>query len=105
MRLRLRIKPKSFFTLTCILLALGVFVYTFEISWQGISNIKPVYVEKIYIPLYQYLLDRGLLGAPQALLASTGFIKTSGNESTPANSIPVLLYHGIVDKPDGANVL
>ncbi len=108
MKLRLRIKSKSFFLLTGLFLAMGIFVYVFEASWPWISNIKIAYVEEIYIPLYRYiLLDEDVSRAGQALLASVGLIKASGNESPniSANSIPVLLYHGIVDKPDGVNVL
>ncbi len=86
---------------------LGIFVSIFEASFQEISNIKFAYLKEIYIPIYKYLFfDAGLSKTPQVLLASAGLVSSAGQEQgVSARSIPVLLYHGIVEKPDSTNVL
>ena len=98
-----------------ILSILGVLLYGFYYNENLIFNFKTAYLEQIYFPVYAYSLNdtknnvTNNLANVSAIFGRNNFNETvsAGNQQSElaAKSIPVLLYHGIIDKPDGANIL
>ena len=88
-------KVRIWFTVIAISLACAL---SFSV-WRAHDSVylRPVYVRKMfaYMPYrIEYLLSR-TLPAHAAEIPARAF----------AQEVPVLLYHGIVEEPDGANVL
>lgn len=69
----------------------GYLVHQYLLNRDFIDNTKPSTVEHSFIPAIENTFKGVKIEARQA--------------SGAAQAIPVLVYHGVVDKPDGANVL
>ena len=93
----------------------GSLLYGFYYNENLIFNFKTAYLEQIYFPVYAYSLNDAKndvtnnLANISVIFGRNNFNETvsAGNQQSElaAKSIPVLLYHGIIDKPDGANIL
>lgn len=89
--------------LTVIVIGLYIFnlnVQFYEANSEYIKNFKPYYL-KSYWDAYAYYFETHNVSS---FLASIRENSRTANAETPAESIPVLLYHGIVSKPDGINL-
>ena len=91
---------KKFINIFLVLGAMtyGLFIFT---SVEGVlSNFKPSYASKVYLPSWSISLKKNN-GIVSPLPAD---INVLGVKTSRALSVPVLLYHGVVEKPDGENV-
>ncbi len=91
---------KFFKKLVFILFILSVqtfFIYLFYKNENFFLSFKWDYIGQIYLPVYRWEFEHGTFLKNNTSAATTN--TTSFNEK----SIPVLLYHGIVEKPDGYN--
>lgn len=83
-----------------ILLSVQVFlIYVYYKNEDLLMYFHSDYIKKAYLPAYLYRIEKSAL-----------FKNKSGASNTQASiihekSVPVLLYHGIVEKPDGYNTL
>ena len=106
---------KKIIVMSGILSIQGSLLYGFYYNENLIFNFKTAYLEQIYFPVYAYSLNdtknnvTNNLANVSAIFGRNNFNETvsAGNQQSElaAKSIPVLLYHGIIDKPDGANIL
>ncbi len=99
---------KKIFVISIILIIQGIFLYAFYINEGLIFNFKASYLTKVYLPSYIQSLNNFKLDANNYLASMVSAFNDTRSDSVSgqfAKSIPVLLYHGIVEKPDGANVL
>lgn len=105
---------KKFFVIFSILAIQGFFLYAFYINEGLIFNFKTAYLTKVYLPSYTRLLNN-FKSNTNDYLASAVMIFNRGDNSNVitlasnqniyyAKSIPVLIYHGIVEEPDKDNV-
>ena len=98
-----------------ILSVQGVLLYGFYNNEYLLLNFKIAYLNKIYLPSFAYSLNKNVSSVKDSYLASalaifqeksdSDVLADNSQNGSSAKSIPVLLYHGIIDKPDGANVL
>lgn len=73
-------------------LAQGYLVHQYLLNRDFLDNTKPETVQHSYLPAVKNMFTGGLkVEAKQTIGA--------------AHAIPVLVYHGVVDKPDGSNML
>ena len=92
------VDTRAFYTRTILILLFiamfsgGLFVFSKNESF--IKNFK-VYYANAYIHIWQQKLNNFINLTPTV---------QASEKSTLSDSIPVLMYHGIVDKPDGSNV-
>jgi len=92
-------------------LSYGLFLFT---SIEGVlSNFKPSYTSKVYLPSLNLSLknDTAKIKILVAKITGGGSLASTFNstnvlgiQTSLASSVPVLLYHGIVEKPDGENI-
>jgi peptidoglycan/xylan/chitin deacetylase (PgdA/CDA1 family) len=85
---------KKILIIFLIFLIQGTFLYCFYLKEDFLSNFKLDYIEKIYLPIYQNELSN-----------SYNRINSCKALDTEQQSVPVLLYHGVVDREDGSNIL
>ena len=105
--------PKKLFIIFAILAIQGFFLYAFYINEGLIFNFKISYLTKVYLPSYTLSLNNFRLTANNHLASAfpafnfndTYSDNISSVSDQYAKSIPVLLYHGIIEKPDGENML
>lgn len=93
------------------MLSYGLFLFT---TIEGVlGNFKPSYLTKIYSPSWKLSIKKEVSKAQALASKLTGkdYLATNqsdmsvlGVETSRALSVPVLLYHGVVEKPDGENV-
>lgn len=101
-------------SLLIVVLLLGG-LYGFVFYESLIYNTKFSYVTEIYAPIYMYkiekVIDSGSLNPVSnfsLLLSNLSYFNKSEEppveEFIKADSVPVLLYHGIVEEEDGENI-
>lgn len=103
---------KKILFISAILFIQSVFIYIFYINEDLIFNFKISYLSKVYLPSYIQSIDNLKSKTNNYLAGLTSILNFDKNDSkivSPVNSkhaksIPVLLYHGILEKPDGSNV-
>lgn len=108
------IKPKfikKLIVMFTILFIQGVLLYGFYNNEEFIFNFKTAYLKQIYLPSYVYSFNN-IKNNTTNNLASVIYAITTNNSNneaiqiiSKADSIPVLLYHGIIENPDGSNIL
>jgi peptidoglycan/xylan/chitin deacetylase (PgdA/CDA1 family) len=92
--------------LLLILIVQTAGLYSFYIEQDTLANFKLSYATKVYYPSYRYrfvqlskrigdIVDEKFFGSPPTHAEQI---------QAPAVSIPVLLYHGVLERSDGANV-
>ncbi len=84
---------KKIFIIAMLIVAQLLMLSLYNINEDFISNTKASYAASVYYPMYKNKMSQLLHRDSQ--IAKTG----------EASEIPVLLYHGIVDREDGSNVL
>lgn len=70
-----------------------------------ISSISASQVKEIYLPSFMYKIDNLNTNSITGFATHDTGVSSARDEKNIAQSVPVLLYHGIVEKPDGHNVL
>lgn len=98
-----------------ILSVQGVLLYGFYYNENLIFNFKTAYLKQVYLPSYAYSFDNiksdavNNLANVSAIFGRNNFneiVSLSNQENELiAKSIPVLLYHGVIENPDGSNIL
>ena len=87
------------------MLTLGLYIFNF--NQEFLNNFQPYYL-KSYQAFADYNLEKitnNLASVIYAVTTDNSYNNKATVISLEADSIPVLLYHGIIDEPDGANVL
>lgn len=104
--------------MTSIFFALGIGLYIFDLNYGFLKNFQ-FYYAKAYIDATNYTLNNGLKSAKNNLALiinitknnileqnnNSNVLQTNVLQTDLAKSIPVLLYHGIIEKDDGYNIL
>jgi len=85
---------KKVFVLSLILLVQGVLLYCYYLKEDFISNFKPEYINEVYLPIYNNKITNNNQG-----------VSSCKASDSVQQSVPVLLYHGVVDREDGSNIL
>ncbi|MDP3729752.1 MAG: polysaccharide deacetylase family protein [bacterium] len=96
---------RKYLVISAIFLLLGSGLYIFDSNQEFLDSFQIYYLKS-----YRLALNYNLLNTKNVLASFLSSVVYSNNsvKNTAvgnAESIPVLLYHGIIDKPDGANVL
>lgn len=103
---------KKLLVMTGIFLILGFGLYIFDYNHEFMGSFKSYYA-KSYAMAFVYKLkkhnlnDNKMIASTAGLLSNYNAVTEGGaaGQMSYAKSIPVLLYHGVIDKPDGDNVL
>jgi len=82
-----------------ILFVQVVLIYAYYTQQDFINNFKSDYLSQVYFPAYRYELEKN------PYLKNPGSINQSLAAGPNIKAIPVLLYHGIVEREDGSNIL
>ena len=106
---------KKMIIMSGILSIQGVLLYGFYYNENLIFNFKTAYLEQIYFPVYAYSLNDAKndvtnnLANISVIFGRNNFNETvsAGNQQSElvAKSVPVLLYHGIIENHDRENIL
>lgn len=98
-----------------ILFIQGTLLYVFYYNEDFIFDLKTAYLKQIYLPSYAYSFDKvksntvNNLANVSAIFSRNNFhenISVGDHQNElMAKSIPVLLYHGVIENPDGSNIL
>jgi peptidoglycan/xylan/chitin deacetylase (PgdA/CDA1 family) len=96
MKLKLKILYKKLFVTSALVLVMGSLLFAFSLKNEDIQNFKPYYLNA-YLSAWRYELNQ---------LSDRDSTASASQEVSIKNtkSVPVLLYHGIVDEQDGKNV-
>ena len=95
-----------------VFVILGLCLFAYNVNQDFIRSFRPYYI-KSYTALVSHRAD-DYLNSEKYLAVASGILMNNDNLGYPsvnqqeqnlAETIPVLLYHGIIDKPDGTNVL
>lgn len=86
-----------------ILLTLGGGLYGFDVHQEQLDHFKWYYL-KAYAAAARYTWQQADNLAAVLPLAAGGKYVYIRHEASPAGAVPVLVYHGVVAQPDGANV-
>ncbi len=96
---------KTFYTKSAIFLVIIISlvggVYAFAANQEFIDNFRPYYLKAYY---QSYLYDLDSRSHALASLLGVGGSKVIYTTNARAQSIPVLLYHGLVDQPNEDDV-
>jgi peptidoglycan/xylan/chitin deacetylase (PgdA/CDA1 family) len=105
-----KILYKKMFVMSSCLGVLILGLYIFNDNHEFFANFQ-VYYFKSYITILAHRLDNEIPNSKN-LIAAIGAVNHGvvtkndiPNDIIRAKSIPVLLYHGIINKPDGSNIL
>src|SRR3989338_6060021 len=104
---------KKILVMSAILGIQGFFLYAFYINEGLIFNFKTSYLTKVYLPSYIQSLNNLKLKTGNYLVSVASVFNFNtvysenifSGDSQYAKSIPVLLYHGIIENADGSNIL
>lgn len=106
---------KKIVVMSVILLAQAALLWGFYYNEDSIFNFRMVYLKQIYLPSYAYSFNNVKSGALNNLANVSaifgknkfGEIFSVSNQQNElmAKSIPVLLYHGVIENPDGESIL
>lgn len=101
------ITPKKIILTILVFITQGVFLYTYYINQDLGSFFRFSYLTDIYMPVYTEKIGDSskYLASVAQFSGKYGNPNPSQNKQEPAKSIPVLLYHGVVDNSDDANIL
>jgi len=95
---KIRLAKKTVFIIFILSIQL-LLLYAYHTQEDFFSNFKWEYLSQVYFPAYRYQAQNNLpLGSPASISESSA---SSPNEK----AIPVLLYHGVVEREDGSNIL
>ncbi|MEK7612442.1 MAG: polysaccharide deacetylase family protein [Patescibacteria group bacterium] len=78
----------------------GALVYGFYVREHWFSNLRLSYLTEVYLPTYDYALASGIFGDPKSLFPSYNVTY----HFSPTLSVPVLLYHGVMEEADDENI-
>lgn len=101
---------KKAFVMVSVILFLGIMILIFAVNQEFIDNFKLYYL-KVYKEVFEYKFKNTETKFKNEFALILGIIEENPsinkeiNLNNKAQSIPVLLYHGIIDKPDGFNTL
>ena len=84
-----------------ILLIQGSLLYAFYYYQNNITNFRFPYITKIYLPIYANSVKNLFLKGVFKPVVPQEETVVSGNEY--AKSIPIILYHGVMETPNGNN--
>ncbi len=97
-----------------ILVILGVFglgLYIFNSNHDFIFSFQPYYA-KAYVAVFSYKLGNDISASKNLLASIISVINRNAvqennmsNYTVYAQSVPVLLYHGVINNADGSNIL
>lgn len=98
MEYKLKFFKKSVFV-AFILIAQAMMIYAYYIEKEFFGNIKWDYLSQVYYPAYKYQIEKNgyFQDVEKPPVKDTNIINAKG--------IPVLLYHGVVEREDGSNIL
>jgi peptidoglycan/xylan/chitin deacetylase (PgdA/CDA1 family) len=94
---KIKVMRKTVFLVTILLLQ-AAFIYIYYTQEGFLSSLKWDYLKKVYLPVYRYELEN------KSFFHNTDGISQSRAASPGEKSIPVLLYHGVVEREDGSNI-
>src|SRR5689334_6099654 len=80
--------PKRFGFFLCLVIFQAVLLLMYWRNVDFINNFKISYIKEIYLPMFRFPFS------PFPIV----------KKNDQAHAVPVLLYHSIIEKPDGANV-
>lgn len=86
------------FIVSMILLMQAVLIYAYYTQENFLANFKWDYIKQVYLPAYQYEWNNS------QLFHGTEGISQSQAAGPNEKAIPVLLYHGIVEREDTSNI-
>lgn len=107
--MKVRLTYKTFRKMILIILIIimqGIFLYVYYDNQDFTSFFRISYLTNIYIPIYTQNANNASQYFASILRFNNGNSNSeSQNKQENARSIPVLLYHGVVDNWDDANIL
>lgn len=102
---------KKIFIILGIFVVQGYFLHLFYINEQFFYNLKISTITKVYLPSFAYSFrsentqDTRLLANALGALQSDNTKTSALNNEEFAKSVPVLVYHGVIDNPDEFSIL
>ena len=102
---------RKIFIMLVIFGVLGSGLYVFDDNQNFLYGFQ-LYYAKMYAAAFSYTLDNDISAGKNLLASVVGapdrdaaLENNMSDYAAYAKSVPVLLYHGVVDKSDGANIL
>lgn len=104
--MKLKIQQKKIGLFSLVIISQVLLVYLFIYNENFIDSFKYSYLREIYIPSYGLQISNYINNSKKSNDEFGKKIYLSNAENTQyADSIPVLLYHGVVDSWDDSNVM